>query len=102
MPSKPLTMRNNQFASLDEAERFFRTILHRWDDGVRIEGDDDASLRALFALHREASKKLEGYAVAYFVTGPAPQKYQKSRCFYVVRTDGKRVKFSFQKALGIR
>jgi hypothetical protein len=102
MPSKPLTTGDNQFASLDEAERFFRGILGRWEDEVRIEGDDDVSLRALFILHPEASQKLEGYAIAYFIAGPAPQKYQKSRCFYVVRMDGKRVKFSFQKAIGIR
>lgn len=102
MPSKPVTTGANQFASLNEAEHFFRRILGRWEDELPIGGDDDVSLRALFILHPEASEKLEGYAIAYFITAPAPQKYQKSRCFYVVRTDGKRVKFSFQKALGIR
>lgn len=72
-----------------------RAILYAAVFRQPIEGDDDAFLRDLIALHSEAEQKI-GSGIAHFEVRP---NEWKSRTFWIVRCDGTETDFSFLKAI---
>jgi DNA-directed RNA polymerase-5 subunit 1 len=73
-----------------------RAILNLKKDGEKIEGNDSDFLKELLQLHEKSETKLKNFS--HFEAGVHPL-YEKTRCFFVVRTDGSKEDFSVTKCI---
>jgi hypothetical protein len=79
------------FNTQKAATEHFKEILRTHDDGQRIPEPHHTQLRALLDRHTEAAKKI-GCGVDYFIIRRNPAG---TRGFWVVRTDGTMIDFSY-------
>ena len=89
---------NEEFASVDVVKARFRKIL----DGTpreSIEGRDRDLLLAVMEMHPDKEEKLEGQKLDHFEVRPY---VFGNRSIFIVRSDGKAVDLSYQRALGLR
>uniref|UniRef100_A0A7N0TQR2 DCL protein n=1 Tax=Kalanchoe fedtschenkoi TaxID=63787 RepID=A0A7N0TQR2_KALFE len=77
-----------------------KEILHsdRYECGERLSADDEKLvLEKLLAYHSHREDKI-GCGMDYIMVDRHPQ-FERSRCLFVVRTDGSWIDFSYQKCL---
>ncbi|MER9644734.1 DCL family protein [Mesorhizobium sp. M0239] len=65
--------------------------------GERVDNFDAPELRALLRRHDEEREKV-GSGIDHFEVGDAPDDFG-GRCFWIIRTDGSRIDFSFKHCL---
>ncbi len=75
---------------------FVSAILNRYDLKQRVGVDNERFLRALFERHPNRDEKLRGSEISHFEVHPFKHG---SRCFFLVRADGSREDFSFEKCI---
>jgi Protein of unknown function (DUF3223) len=97
--AKPIEIDTRSFTSQQQAMEFFRLMLNRYRVGDRVTSADARDLAALLKRHNEYSEKL-GAGVDYFTVMVAPGF--NTNCFEIVRTDGSRVDFSYQRCVDKR
>lgn len=106
--SKPVTMTNGrQWAKMGDAKKHFSDMLNRYSVGDRVVAEDDHSdLLALVTAYDSAAPQWNGSktgeGVDHFVKDyddEIGRTQFKSKCFFVVRTDGTRVHFSTNSAV---
>ena len=73
-----------------------RAILNLKKDGEKIDGNDADFLKELLEMHDKSEAKLKDFES--FEVGVHP-KYEKTRCFFVVRNDGTKEDFSVTKCI---
>jgi hypothetical protein len=83
------------FRTKNTAKNFFREIRDSKIDGDPITGDDRVSVESLLSLHPAAAEKI-GCGVDAIVVLPDGRG---GRCFYVRRTDGSLIDFSFHTCI---
>lgn len=103
--ARPIEIRTRTFAKAGEATAHFSEILNRYAIGERILDSDALDLAALIERHDEQSEKV-GCGISHFSVNAAPD-YPGQRCFWITRTDGTHIDWSYQqlsrkKALRLR
>jgi hypothetical protein len=96
---KPIRTDTRSFATQSAATEFFRLMLNRYRVGDRVTIADAQELAALLKRHNEYAEKL-GVGIDHFTVIVAPDF--KTHCFEIVRTDGSRVDFSYQRCIDQR
>ena len=81
--------------STQEALKHFQQILHKYNPGERITGEDEVDVAEAFHMNPRAAEKLDGHQISHFEVAEQPERYKKSRSFVLVRSDGHRDDFSF-------
>jgi hypothetical protein len=92
---KPLTVGNRHFVKQGDAKEFYRRILWKYSIGQRLDEDDGIDVGALLLLHKEAEKKI-GCGIDHFIIMTSEEG---SRCFGIVRADGSKIDFSYQRCI---
>ena len=85
------------FFKAGDASAFFSGMLNRYSIGQRVSAADQADLEALLKRHDERVEKI-GIGINYIEVSNAPDEFG-GRCFWIVRTDGSRIDFSFKHCL---
>ena len=85
------------FERAGDGMAFFRTMLNRYSIGDIVPPGDGIDLSALLKRHNEKDEKI-GVGIDHFEVGPAPDGFG-GKCFWIVRTDGSRIDFSFKHCL---
>jgi hypothetical protein len=103
--SIPVSLRNGKsWPTKDKAYTHFKEMLGRYIVGERVTVlEDHLDLEALLTIYDEAVTEGEptkaGIGIDYFEKDVNDQHLVKTKCFYVVRTDGSRVDFSLKHAI---
>jgi hypothetical protein len=85
------------FASKAAAKARIRTLMAKYADGERLDQPADAEfVFSLLQRHRLAAKKI-GVGVEYFTIRTVLP--WRNRAFYIIRSDGSDVEFSFVECL---
>lgn len=101
----PVSLYNGKsWPTKDKAYAHFKEMLGRYVVGERVtEVHDHSDLEALLTVYDEAVAEGEaakaGIGIDYFEKDVNDQHPVKTKCFYVVRTDGSRIDFSLKHAL---
>ncbi|MGE0651142.1 MAG: DCL family protein [Alphaproteobacteria bacterium] len=74
-------------------------MLNRYKPEERVNDSDASDLSALLTRHNEYSDKL-GCGIDYFIVSTSPD--HSTKCFWIVRTDGSRIDFSFMRCVDQR
>lgn len=80
-----------------DGTRFFSAMLNRYSIGEVVSPVDTVDLTALLKRHDELEEKI-GIGVARLEVAAAPDGHD-GKCFWIVRTDGSRIDFSFKHCL---
>ena len=98
--ARKITLTTREFAKAGDATAFFREILNRYGIGDRVSAEDAADLSALLERHDERDEKI-GKGIAGFEVNnpPADAPPFSTRCFWIVRTDGSKIDFSYPHCL---
>ena len=96
MPAKPVNVGSLAFARKGDANAFFRKMLNKYDLGDKVSIDDAEHLTYLIAMHPEANEKI-GVGIESFSVRTADYG---TRCFWINRTDGTTIRFSFMSCYG--
>ncbi|MDO8544492.1 MAG: DCL family protein [Opitutaceae bacterium] len=94
---QPIAISGRTFPSKGAAKKFFGEIRECYADGVRLDSDDDGTLRGLLACHPEAMEKI-GAGIAYFCV-ETDAVFGRTRHFVVHRSDGSSTDFSFRACI---
>lgn len=91
-----------QLKEIDDLVKSMRGILFKAEYGLgeRLSDEDDKAVRAVLAYHPMYKKKV-GCGVDYIKVDLAPG-FQDVKCFWLVRTDGSEIDFSFHKCLKMK
>lgn len=84
-----------EFATKKSAAEEIRRILHAWPIRTPITGNDAKILHALVALHPRSEEKI-GNGIQHIAVTRAPHN---NRGFWITRTDGTGIDFSYRTAL---
>lgn len=95
MNKRTYTLGNQTFTTKAAAETHLREMLHHYLLGSRVEGDDHALLASILPNHPEAKEKV-GSGVSHF---EVHNSEYGTTCFFVVRTDGTKMPFSFRSCI---
>ena len=99
---RKVRLETRTFDKFGDAQAFFKEILNRYPIGGLVIGTDKADLRALLKRHSEEAEKV-GCGVDHFVVDNGPPGHDiATRCFWIVRTDGSRIDFSYGHCLEAR
>jgi Protein of unknown function (DUF3223) len=80
------------------AEKFFKSMLHRYHPGERVSDEDAQHLRALLEWHTEYEQKV-GIGIDHFEVMWAEGEGYATKCFCVVRGDGTQIDFSYRHCI---
>lgn len=95
--ARSITIDTKVFAKAGDARIFFSEMLQSYAVGDRVNDEDALHLTALLRRHDEEAEKV-GAGIDHISVGPAPD-YINQRCFWITRTDGSRIDFSYQHCL---
>jgi Protein of unknown function (DUF3223) len=85
------------FEKAGDGTKFFSDMLNRYSIGAIVSPIDSLDLTALLRRHDEITEKV-GVGIDHFDVAAAPDGHD-GKCFWVVRTDGSRIDFSFKHCL---
>ena len=85
-----------KFKSLKELKSVFGKLLKNGKVGEEIENPEATFLKELLKFHEKSDSKLKDFD--HFEVGMHPE-HQNTRCFLVVKTDGTKDDFSFNKCI---
>ncbi len=94
----PFLLGPHQFRTKTEAQEAIRTVLHKYNIGDELEGDDLLMIGAVLEQHPRSSEKI-GCGLRAIAVQVVTDYGGSGRCFQAVRLDGTRTDFSFQKVL---
>ena len=94
--ARRITIKTRTFDKHGDAVSFFRGILQSYSNGHRVCDEDMQELLALLERHDEKKEK-KGSGISHFYVDVAPEGF--TRCFWISRTDGSVVDFSFMHCL---
>ncbi|MCA0184838.1 MAG: DCL family protein [Proteobacteria bacterium] len=91
------------WATQKAAKAHFGAILHRYSNGEPITNNDDhndlLALLSAYDADTPPAEKKSGSGVEYFFRDKEPEHGGVNNCFWVRRTDGSSIDFSFHKAV---
>lgn len=97
---RSITLTTRSFGKAGDATAFFAAMLNRYAIGERVNADDAADLAALLQRHDERDEKIGNGIAGFEVNLPPDDVPQFSkRCFWIVRSDGTKIDFSYGHCL---
>lgn len=84
------------YIDINKVKSKSRAILNNMKDGDALNEADTAFMNEIIKFHARSGDKLKDFAS--FQVGPHPE-YNKTRCFFVVKTDGTKEDFSVSKCI---
>jgi len=98
--SRAIAIKTRTFEKAGDATAFFRAMLGRYRIGERVSDEDALDLLALLDRHDERDEKIGSGIAGFEVSYPPSDTPQFSqRCFWIVRSDGTKIDFSFVHCL---
>lgn len=98
--ARKISLTTRSFDTPREATSFFAAMLNRYKIGERVSAEDAAHLSALLERHDELETKVGSGIAGFEVDNPPANRPQLSkRCFWMVRSDGTKINFSFVRCL---
>jgi hypothetical protein len=85
------------FQKAGDGTQFFSAMLNRYSVGDIVSDTDSRDQNALLKRHDEKDEKI-GVGIDRFEVGEAPDGHN-GKCFWIVRSDGTRIDFSFKHCL---
>ena len=85
-----------KFKSIKEMQSFFGKLLKSYQPGNPIAEAEAATMKELLKYHTNAEKKIDD--IDHFEVGKHPQ-FSETNCFFIVRKDGTKEDFSFNKCI---
>lgn len=95
--ARPIAISTRTFAKAGDATAHFSGILNGYSIGERVSDADALDLAALLERHDERTEKV-GCGISHFSVNAAPD-YPGQRCFWITRTDGTHIDWSYQHCL---
>lgn len=84
------------YADINKVKSKARAILNLKKDGEKLTGNDEEFLKELIKFHEKAEEKMKDFEG--FEVGVHPD-HEKTRCFFVAKTGGKKEDFSITKCI---
>lgn len=84
------------YLDINKVKSKSRAILNLKKDGETIDGNDAEFVKELLSQHERADDKMKDFDHFEINTHP---KYDKTRCFFVVRKDGSKEDFSITRCI---
>jgi len=100
MPKRTIQVGARRFESYREAHDVFADILHNYSPGSRVSDAHGELLMALLERHDDRDDKI-GVGIDHFEVSNAPFNLP-NLCFWIVRTNGTRIDFSFPHCLKVK
>jgi Protein of unknown function (DUF3223) len=97
---RAIQLDTRRFDKAGDGTKFFSEMLNRYSIGQVVSQVDSLDLRSLLKRHNEMDEKV-GNGIAHFEVAAAPDGHG-GQCFWIVRTDGTRIDFSFKHCLEAR
>jgi hypothetical protein len=94
---RKITLETVAFEKHGDATEFFSRMLNRYSIGDVVVASDGRHLLALLERHDERDDKI-GVGVRHFEVNAAPVEF-KGKCFWIVRSDGSKIDFSYPHCL---
>ena len=95
--ARKIVLQTRSFEKAGDASSFFSAMLNRYSVGNRISDTDGVDLHALLKRPDEWAEKI-GSGIRHFEVDGAPDAFA-GKCFWIVRSDGSRIDFSFKHCL---
>jgi hypothetical protein len=95
MPAKLFIIETRTFPRKQDAREFFRSMLHKYKAGDRIDTEDARDLSALLKHHTEYEEKL-GVGIDHF---SVMWNRYGTQSFQIIRLDGSRDDFSYDHCI---
>jgi hypothetical protein len=95
---KSVNLKTRTFRTQGEAKQYFSSMLARYRPGQVVTEADAADLTSLLDRHNEREEKI-GKGIDHFEVMSADFG---SQCFCVVRSDGTKADFSYQRCIDRR
>lgn len=85
-----------ELRSKGRRQKIIGAIRNTYAPGERVEPAHEVILRELIQRHPDLEGKLAGEGISHFEVQHCTHG---TKCFYIVRSDGKRVDFSYKKCI---
>jgi Protein of unknown function (DUF3223) len=85
------------FEKAGDGTKFFSDMLNRYSIGAIVSPVDSVDLAALLKRHDELTEKV-GVGIDHYEVAAAPEGHD-GKCFWIVRSNGSRIDFSFKHCL---
>lgn len=95
--ARAIRIETRTFEKAGDGTAFFSGMLNRYKIGDRVSDADGLDLSSLLKRHDEYSEKV-GVGIDHYKVDGAPDGYS-GKCFWIVRTDGSSIDFSFGHCL---
>lgn len=92
MVARRITISTRTFEKAGDGTAFFKDMLNRYALGATVSDDDAKELISLLEHHDEREEKI-GTGIDRIEVRHGPEGF--TRCFWIVRTDGSQVDFSY-------
>lgn len=84
------------YLDINKVKSKSRAILNLKKDGEKLEGNDIEFVKEIVSQHERAEEKMKDFD--HFIIDTHP-KFDKTRCFFVVREDGTKEDFSITRCI---
>ena len=84
------------YSDINKVKSKSRAILNLKKDGEKLTGNDEDFMKELIKFHDKGEAKMKDFA--NFEVGVHPS-FDKTRCFFVVKSNGEKEDFSISKCL---
>jgi len=84
------------YLDINKVKSKSRAILNLKKDGEKLEGNDIEFVKEIVSQHERADEKMKDFDHFCIDTHP---KFDKTRCFFVVRKDGTKEDFSITRCI---
>jgi Protein of unknown function (DUF3223) len=84
------------YSDINKVKSKSRAILNLKKDGEKLAGNDEEFMKELIKFHDKGAEKMKDFD--HFEVGVHPN-FDKTRCFFAVKTDGTKEDFSVSKCL---
>jgi hypothetical protein len=91
------TIAGIHYMDINKVKSKSRAILNMKRDGEKLDQADEDFIKEILKHHHAHDAKMKDFA--NFEVGPHPE-FNKTRCFFVVRSDGSKEDFSVSKCIG--
>ncbi|WGJ15323.1 DCL family protein [Methylocapsa sp. D3K7] len=95
--TRKIALETVSFEKAGDATDFFRRMLNSYSIGDPVSEADTRHLKSLLVRHDEQDEKI-GVGIHHFEVNAAPDAFG-GKCFWIVRTDGSKIDFSYPHCL---
>ena len=92
----PINLGGEKYTDISLVRNHARKILNECKDGEALEGKNKEFIEDILKYHHNYDDKIKDLD---FITTGKPEKFNYSRCFFIVKKNGDKIDFSIQKCI---